>query len=169
LIDYVTNAGTRADVGRVQLEPDATITPLVETRADDFGGVLSPDGRFVAYHSDEGGTMEVFVRELNGSSGRWQVSNAGGDEPMWSTDGRAIFYRSEARLMRVAVETTPTFRAYLPTMLFDGVFIIRSDTGISYQPHPDGKRLLMTRGTDDTSIAKVRIVTRWVDELKGIR
>ncbi len=88
---------------------------------------------------------------------------------MWSPDGRAIFYRSESRLMRVAVETTPTFRAGLPSMLFDAVYIVGSATGISYEPHPDGKRLLMTRGTDDMSIAKVRIVTRWFDELKAIK
>ena len=71
--------------------------------------------------------------------------------------------------MRVTVETNPTFRTGVPTMLFDGVHIVRSDTGISYQPHPDGQRLLMTRGTDDTSVAKVRVITRWLDELKGIR
>ncbi|MDQ3488651.1 MAG: serine/threonine-protein kinase [Acidobacteriota bacterium] len=167
LIDYVNNTGNGA--GRVLLQPDATIEPLVNTKADDFGATLSPDGRFVAYNSDEGGAMEVFVRELRGSTGRWQVSNAGGEEPMWSPDGRAIFYRSESRLMRVAVETTPTFRAGLPSMLFDGVYIVGSDTGISYEPHPDGKRLLMTRGTDDMSIAKVRIVTRWFDELKALK
>ena len=72
--------------------------------------------------------------------------------------------------MQVAVETTPTFRAGRePAVLFDGVYIVRSDTGISYEPHPDGKRLVMTRGTDDTSIAKVRIVTRWFDELRAIK
>ena len=91
LIDYVSSS-TRADVGRVPLQPDATIEPLVNTKADDLGATLSPDGRFVAYNSDEGGAMEVFVRELRGSTSRWQVSNAGGEEPMWSPDGRAIFY-----------------------------------------------------------------------------
>ena len=166
LVDYVGNAVTRANIGRVPLRPDATIVPLVETRADDFGAALSPDGRFLAYQSDEGGTIDVFVRDLKNPSGRWQVSNTGGEEPMWSIDGRTIFYRSEARLMRVTVETTPTFRTGMPTILFDGVHIVRSDTGISYHPHPDGQRLLMTRGTDDTSVAKVRVITRWLEGLK---
>ncbi|MDQ3421717.1 MAG: serine/threonine-protein kinase, partial [Acidobacteriota bacterium] len=126
VVDYISNTGTRADIGRVPLRPDATIEPLVKTKADDFGATLSPDGRYLAYNSDEGGAMEVFVRELQGSTGRWQVSNSGGEEPRWAADGRAIFYRSGSSLMRVAVETTPTFRAELPSMLFDGVYIVRS-------------------------------------------
>ncbi len=69
LVDYVDNTGTGANVGRVPLRPDAPIEPVVQTGADDFAGMLSPDGRFLAYQSDEGGTIEVFVRDLKNPSG----------------------------------------------------------------------------------------------------
>ena len=106
---------------------------------------VSPDGRFLAYQSDADGRPEVYVRLLAPSSGRWQISNAGGEEPMWAPDGKSIYYRIEGRMMKVPVTATETFEAGLPVQIFDGVYNLRSDTGISYQPHPDGTRLLMTR------------------------
>jgi serine/threonine-protein kinase len=169
LVDYLIFGGARANIGRVVLRQGATVEPLVDTRADEYGAALSPDGRFVAYQADESGTPEVFVRELAGFTGRWQVSNAGGEEPMWSPDGRSIFYRFNGRLMRVPVETHRTFTVGPPAQLFEGVFNLRSDTGVSYQPHPDGSRLLMTRPADALGSGSIRIVTRWFDELKTVR
>ena len=169
LVDYIAFGGARANVGRLPLRQDAKIEPLVGTRADEYAAALSPDGRFVAYQSDEGGQPEIYVRELAASAGRWQVSNAGGEEPMWSHDGRMIFYRIEGRLMRVTVATGATFTAGLPELMFDGIFNLRSDTGVSYDPHPDGKRLLMTRPADVVSSGNVRVITRWLDGLGAIK
>ena len=169
VVDYFAFGDARANVGRLPLRQDAKIEPLVGTRADEYAAALSPDGRFVAYQSDEGGQPEIYVRELAASAGRWQVSNAGGEEPMWSHDGRMIFYRIEGRLMRVTVATGATFTAGLPELMFDGIFNLRSDTGVSYEPHPDGKRLLMTRPADVVSSGNVRVITGWLDELRAIK
>ncbi|MDQ3168852.1 MAG: protein kinase [Acidobacteriota bacterium] len=169
LIDYVAFGGARSNVGRVALTDGATIEPLVDTRADEYGAALSPDGRFVAYHSDEDGQPQVFVRELARSTGRWQVSNAGGEEPMWAPDGHAIYYRLEGRLMRVPVDTRTAFQTGLPALVLSDVYNMRSDTGLSYDPHPDGTRLLMIRAADVTSGGSVRLITRWFDELRAIK
>lgn len=168
LLDYIAFGGGRANVGRLPLREAAAIEPLVDTRADEYAATLSPDGRFVAYQSDADGRPQVYVREL-AAAGRWQISNAGGEEPMWSADGRTIFYRIEGRFMRVPVETRGTFTAGLPALLFDGIFNLRSDTGVSYQPHPDGTRLLMTRPADVAASGSVRVLTRWFDVLRTIK
>jgi serine/threonine-protein kinase len=173
LVDYISFGGARANTGRIPLRSDGGTDvkpePLVATRADEYSSSLSPDGRFVAYQSDEGGQPEVYVRELAASAGRWQVSNAGGEEPMWAADGRSIFYRIEGRLMRVTVDTRTTFAAGLPQVLFDGIFNLRSDTGISYQPHPDGTRFIMLRPAESASSGNVRVITRWLEGLETIR
>jgi serine/threonine-protein kinase len=170
LVDYIAFGGARANIGRMALAPGATIEPIVNTRADEYTAALSPNGRYLAYASDEAGIRhEIFVREPAASSGRWQVSNAGGEEPMWSPDGRWLYYRIESRLMRVPIGDGPAFQAGLPVLLFDDIYNLRSDTGISYHPHPDGTRLLMTRPAAIASGGAVRVMTRWFDELKAIK
>ena len=169
LVDYLAFGGARANIGRLQLKPGAKVEPIVDTRGDEYGAALSPDGRFLAYQSDPDGRPEVYVRTLASSSGRWQISNAGGEEPMWSSDGKSIYYRIEGRLMRVPVEAGVSFQAGLPVQLFDGVYNLRSETGISYQPHHDGTRLLMARAADVTSVGSVRVMTGWFGELRKIK
>ncbi|MDQ3421476.1 MAG: hypothetical protein M3541_22345, partial [Acidobacteriota bacterium] len=142
---------------------------IVSTARDEYAAALSPDGRLLAYQAVEGGRPEIYVRELVASAGRWQVSNAGGEEPMWSPDGRTLYYRFESQLMRVSVERTATFAASLPEILFAGILNLRSDTGVSYDPHPDGKRLLMVRRAQAASNGSVRLITNWVNELRGIK
>jgi serine/threonine-protein kinase len=169
LVDYIAFGGARANIGRLALREGAKVEPLLETRADEVGAALAPDGRFVAYQSDDSGRPEVYVRELEASAGRWQVSNAGGEEPMWAPDGKALFYRIEDRLMRVPVESTPTFTQGLPALVLDGIYNLRSDTGVSYDVHPNGTRLLMTRPADVASSGTIRVITSWFDVLRAIK
>jgi len=169
LVDSVGSTGTLANVARIPLREGGKPELIVNTVRDEYAAALSPDGRLIAYQAVEGGRPEVYVRELSASAGRWQVSNAGGEEPMWSPDGRSLLYRFESRLMRVAVDRTGTFAASLPEVLFDGIFNLRSDTGVSYDVHPDGKRLLMLRRAQAASDGSVRIVTNWSNELKAVK
>jgi len=169
VVDYVGYSGARTNVGRLPLTPGAKVEPIVDTRSDEYAGMLSPNGQLLAYQSDSDSRPEIFVRTLAASSGRWQISNAGGEEPMWAPDGKSIYYRIEGRLMQVPLVSTDPFQAGLPVQLFDGVYNLRSDTGISYQPHPDGRRLLMTRSADVISAGSVRVMTRWFDELRKVK
>jgi serine/threonine-protein kinase len=84
---------------------------------------FSPDGRWVAYHSNESGRSEIYVRPFPAAGGKWQVSDEGGGFPTWSGDGRSIFYRTDEGIMTAAVEAEGgTFRVDKPKLLFDGSF-----------------------------------------------
>jgi serine/threonine-protein kinase len=95
----------------VALKHDAQTTPLVNTQFMEFGAAASPDGRWLAYQSNESGRPEIYVRELVGSGGRWPISTGGGEEPRWSPDGRELYYRINAQLMAVPVQTRSSLQA----------------------------------------------------------
>ncbi len=86
-------------------------TPLVNTQFMEYGAAASPDGRWLAYQSNESGRPEIYVRELAGSGGRWPISTGGGEEPRWSPDGRELYYRINAQLMAVPIETRSSSQA----------------------------------------------------------
>ena len=82
---------------------------------------ISPDGRYMAYQSDESGTENVYVRPFpDVNEGKWQVSSNGGNSPLWSPDGRELFYRNGDATMAVAVETELAFKHGKPRFLFKG-------------------------------------------------
>jgi serine/threonine-protein kinase len=166
------DAGTfmnRGDIIRVPLKPDAQATPIINTQFNEFAAALSADGRWLAYQSSESGRPEVYVHDMAGSGGRWQVSTAGGEEPRWSPDGRELYYRNNNLFMSVAVDTRSTFQNGTPKTLFNGVFDLRSNSGVSYDVDPKGKRFLMLRLAEDVnSTAQVRIVLNWFDELRRL-
>jgi eukaryotic-like serine/threonine-protein kinase len=128
------------DLVRVELEGDRRVTPLLATRFDEAFPTLSPDGRWLAYASDESGRPEVYVRELEGGSGRVIVSRNGGSEPVWSRDGREIFYRDlEASwLMSASVELRPEFRVTSRVRLFDIGDLDAAAPHANYDVTPDG-------------------------------
>jgi eukaryotic-like serine/threonine-protein kinase len=132
-------------------------------------GELSPDGRWLAYQSNEGGASQVYVRpfpDVNG--GRWQVSPAGGTKPVWARNGRELFYLAGRSLMAVPVQTAPTFTAGTPVKLFEGPYFVALG-GRSYDVSLDGKRFVMIRETSEEeqpSADSVVIVLNWREELK---
>jgi serine/threonine-protein kinase len=112
---FVTREGDRStgDIADLVLyEPagDSLVrTPLTRTPANERSPMISPDGRFVAYVSDESGRDEVYVRETRPSENVWGVSKDGGREPLWARNGRELFFRGAGHLVRVGVRTEPTF------------------------------------------------------------
>ena len=151
--------------------PDGRQTPIIATGADEFSGAASPDGRWLAYQSNESGRYEVYVTDRTGAGGRWQISTAGGEEPHWSADGSEIFYRVDDRLMHVVVLSREPFRAGTPQKLFDGIYNVRSDTGVSYDVDPKTGRFLMTRLADAAAAApasSLKIVLNWFEDLRRV-
>ena len=134
---------------------------------------ISPDGRWMAYMSDESGQNEVYVRpfpEVN--KGRWQVSTGGGKSPLWSPNSRELFYLSSDSVMAVTVQTEPTFSLGTPKTLFRLTYIAGSTSGgMPWDISPDGKRFLMMKEAGSTSKPaeaprKINIVVNWTEELK---
>ena len=129
---------------------------------------ISPDGRWIAYQSNESGKSEIYVRSFpDVTQGKWQVSTSGGNTPLWSPDSRELFYRSGDATMAVPVETVPTFKPLIPTALFRGNYSRASWVDETYLDiSPDGKRFLMMKEVEAEAPRKINIVVNWFEELK---
>ncbi|TFG47377.1 MAG: hypothetical protein E4H38_08255, partial [Gemmatimonadales bacterium] len=146
---------------------DTTTVPLLVSPFDEFLPALSPDGRWLAYLSNESGQMEVFVRPFpNTQSAKWQVSSRGGFDVRWSHDGRELFYWSaEGVLMSVEVVPGTTFTAGRYTPLFNASGFTGDNIGW-WDITPDDKRFVMIHGgSDDTSTNELVVVENFPAEL----
>ena len=131
----------------------------------------------MAYTSNESGQNQVYVRpfpEVEG--GRWQVSTTGGDSPLWSPEGREIFFRNGDAVMGASLRTDPTFSVETPKMLFRGTYIssvlaFGSWDFSTWDMSPDGRRFLMMKELGAATPAergprKINVVLNWFEELK---
>jgi serine/threonine-protein kinase len=130
------------------------------------GGQFSPDGNWIAYTSLESGRNEVYVRPFQSQGAKTQISNQGGSEPVWSRDGRELFYLNDLKTMVVDVRTQPSFTAGSPRALFTGHFE-PSQNGVSgYDISRDGKRFLKVLSPRTEAVSQFNIVLNWLEELK---
>jgi eukaryotic-like serine/threonine-protein kinase len=126
---------------------------------------FSQDGRWVAYMSDESGVDEVYVAQYPEMTGRVIVSTHGGNWPVWSRDGRELFYRQGSAVMAVTVRTTPKLILGIPQRLFTGPYV-GVDGDRKFDVAPDGRRFLMLERTDEAR--HLVIVQNWFEELKDL-
>ena len=158
------------DIAIVSLDGGGDTTPLLQTTFRERNPELSPDGRWLAYASNESGREEIFVRgfpEVD-AGGRWQVSTGGGLQPLWSRDGRELFYRSGDALLAVSIETDPTFIAGNAEVVFERQYA-NPQGGRTYDISPDGERFLMIKQVESASEAsQIIVVQNWFEELKRL-
>ena len=151
---------------------------LLQTPAHEFDAALSPDGRWLAYTSDESGREEIYVQPMPAMDGKWQVSRNGGVWPIWAPDGEELFYREGPALGAVTVEETTTFSTGAPVELFRdtsfypfGAMLVGGNSaGRNHALSPDGQRFLLNydgRGAAETSGVEVVIVQNWFEELNA--
>jgi len=136
--------------------------PFLESQYNKQQARFSPDGKWVAYASNESGRDEIYVAPYPGAGGKSQVSAEGGTSPQWARNGREMFYRSGNKMMVVDVETGAAFRAGAPKVLFE-----RADVTDGFGVAPDGQRFLVfksVRGPAQT--AELRVVVNWFEELR---
>ena len=116
---------------------------FLRTPSNETLPAVSPDGRWIAYKSDESGTFEVYVRPFPGPGGKWQISNAGGQLPIWSRNGRELFFENlDNRIMVTDYEPrNDSFVAGKPRLWSDQQF--RAGGTLNYDLAPDGKRFAM--------------------------
>ena len=118
--------------------------PFLESRFDQSGGRFSPDGKWIAYESNETGAMEIFVRSFPASDQRWQVSVGGGDTPRWRGDGRELYYVSaDRKITAVEIRTDPKFQAGSPRALFPTQIIPNIEARNNYDVTSDGRRFVV--------------------------
>jgi Tol biopolymer transport system component len=143
---------------------DQTLTPAVVANGNQCEGQVSPDGKWLAYASDESGDWEVYIAPLPGTGGKLQVSRGGGLEPRWRSDGKEIFYVSFAgsnkRLMAVPVTAEGGLSTGSPVPLFQirGRSIVSSTDLFSYDVTADGQRFLVNQYVRPTQILPLNIV-----------
>jgi Tol biopolymer transport system component len=128
---------------------------------------ISPDGRRLAYTSDESGRSEVYVQPFPALGDKTLVSAGGGAEPRWSRDGRQLFYRQGNRMMVVDMQTKSTFKVRAPRLLFEGPYA-RSNFWTNYDVAANGQRFVMLKEEDEARANQMlRVVLNWTDELKN--
>jgi Tol biopolymer transport system component len=163
LVVYALGANGE-DIFTLPLDPKASPTPFLQTPASEKAPTLSPDGRWIAYCSDESGRDEIYVQPYPGPGGKVQVSTDSGAEPVWARNGREIFYRKAEKMMAVDVSTQPSFSASTPRMLFEGRFTRGHRGHANYDVSPDGNHFLMIQGQESGSIP-IHVVLDWSAEL----
>jgi hypothetical protein len=131
-------------------------------------GIFSPDGKWIAYTSNETGVYEVYVQPFPAAGEKWKIPAQGGAQPRWRGDGKEMFYRTlDGKMMAVSVNTTGGFKAEAPRMLFqssaDPLF---PNLGMSYAVTSDGQRLLMNAAADESRASPITIITNWTAGLK---
>jgi Tol biopolymer transport system component len=136
--------------------------PLIQTRASESGARVSPDGRWIAYESDQSGQFEVYVRAFPGPSRDRQISIDGGSAPRWAPNGRELFYRKDNKMMAVEVSTKGEFVPGTPKQLFEGPFVLWPDT---YDVARDGRFLMLKN--EPQPVSQLILVQNWFEELKA--
>jgi len=162
---------------RVLSIADRKIRAVIQTTANEMAPEFSPDGRWLAYVSNQSGRHEVYVQPYPGPGERHLISTNGGNQPAWSPNSRELFYVQGAgldggpiALMSVSVETTPAFRAGTPEKLFES-FNLRSAWGRGYDVASDGRRFLMALDKErakNPPPAQMIFVQHWFEELKRL-
>ena len=159
-------AETGWDIWALPLGGDKKPFPIVTTNFDELWATFSPDGRYVAYQSNESGRSEIAVQEFPEARNKWQVSTDGGGQSFWRGDGRELFYRSGSRLMSVPVEAGETFTAGTPAPLFQARFAAVTIRG-HYRPTPDGQRFLVLSPLGRDALQPASVVLNWTAALKN--
>jgi serine/threonine-protein kinase len=148
---------------------DRKAKPFLRTPFNESAARFSPDGRWLAYISDESGRYEIYVQPYPGPGAKLQISTDGGTEPVWNPRGRELFYRNGNKMMVVDVAATQTaFIASKPRVLFDGEYLPTPATTPNYDVSPDGQRFLMikTGGAGEVAPTQINVVFNWFEELK---
>jgi serine/threonine protein kinase/Tol biopolymer transport system component len=164
VIVFSTGDGGIVDISLVGLGGDA-ITELLSGPEDEREPVLSSDNRWIAYVSDESGRDEVYVQLFPALGSKLPISVDGGTEPLWSPDGKTIFYRHGPRVMAVDVEMGQVLSAGVPRVQFEGTYI--TERGRNYDVTPDGQQFVMIRRAEGWPV-EFYVVIDWLEELERL-
>ena len=158
-----TDSGTSRDLYIMSLDSPRTIRPYLVTRFDERSPAISPDGRWLAYASNESGHDEVYVRGYPEPAGRWQISVAGGTAPRWGGNGRELFYRNEDALISVDVSTRPTFSTGAHRTLFTAPYYGQPDHA-DFDVSNDGRQFVFIGGS--TARPDLVVMLNFLEELR---
>jgi Tol biopolymer transport system component len=159
---------THFDIWVLPMAADRQPTVFLQTPFREGAGSFSPDGRWIAYQSDDQGKLEVYVQTYPASGGKWQISTNSGQLPVWRSDGKELYYLSaDGKLMAVEVKPGGSFEATVPRALFD-LAPARALAGSTstYAVTPAGDRFLFVTAREEVANMQFTVVTNWAAEVK---
>ena len=160
---------TEGDIWFLRLEGDRKPEVFLQTAANEQAPRFSPDGRWLAYTSNESGKYEVFVRPFPSGDRKWQISTGGSSSARWSADGKELFYLQDKTMMAVAVSAEgSSFSADKPRKLFEVQSALNVFRGFDIAP--DGQRFVMVKSAEeekDADRSHLTFVFNWFEELKA--
>ena len=148
------------------LPPGGKARPFLETPFNEHGAMFSPDGKWLAYTSDESGQDEVYLQPFPGPGAKTQISTDGGSEPAWARSGSELFYRNADKLMSVTIRQTPQFEPGAPRLLFEGIYESDHRGDTNYDVTADGQRFIMIKS--DRQFTRLNVVLNWFRELREV-
>ena len=156
---------TNLNIWVLPIEGDRKPFLYFQSPQEDGLATFSPDGRFVAYRSNESGSSEVYVQTFPASGGKWSISTNGGQNPFWSPRGKELFFIApDNKLMSVEIGSGTSFEPGKPHALFD-LAAVRTAQSLQYHVSADGQRFLFnSRMAEATS--SVAVVINWTADLK---
>lgn len=146
------------------VRPAESPVPFLISPFDESVPEFSPDGHLLAYVSDESGQAEVYVQPYPGPGAKWLVSVGGGADPVWSPDGRELFYRRGDSVMHVPIRLAPSFETGAPREIFNMNDVVPGDAR-NYDVSPDGRRFVMVHGGRAAAPGTFNLVLHWLTEL----
>ncbi len=153
-------------IWRMRLDGDRTPQPLFPAPAGESVGQLSPDGKWIAFQAPVSSRQEIYVAPFPGPGARHQISTSGGTEPLWSRDGRELFFQNGAQLMGVTVAPGAVFSASTPHLVYEGRFFKAINGNTSWAVTRDGKRFLrIQQVVPERAITHLELVLNWFSEL----
>ncbi len=164
------NSETNWDIWLLQMENKNKSETFLQTNFNEYHPMISPDGRWIAYTSDESGQPEIYVRPFPTGPGKWLISTDGGGEPLWARDGNELFYRNAGKLMAVTIETKPSFLAGRTRLLFQRKYNPREMNPFgspNYDVSSDG-RFLIIKPDSSASSTQINFALNWFEELKRL-
>jgi dipeptidyl aminopeptidase/acylaminoacyl peptidase len=166
-VEWSKNTGS--DIWLLRTEEGHEPIPLMQTTADEAYPEFSPDGRWIAYATNESGQYEVYVQSFPEAGEKYQISTDGGLRPAWSKDGTEIFYRKGDQVLAVSVETGSSFVAGRPRVLFERYYVSAIAVR-TYDISLDGKRFVMIgrEPFPDTPITHLNVTLNWFEELERL-
>ena len=169
ILSSALSNGAQMDLMLLPLEGKREWQPLLQTRFTEFGARLSPDGRWLAYVSDESGRQEVYVRAFPSLEGKMQVSTAGGTQPVWSKRGDELYFQTAEAMMAVRLQAGSAVSISRPRKLFENKYYLKGGTHTGFDVARDG-RFLMVGATlvqgAEVPLSNLSVVLNWHEELK---
>ncbi len=158
---------TGYDIWMLSLDGERTAQPFLQSRSNERYAAFSPNGRWIAYTSDESGRREVYVRSFPEPGAKRQVSTEGGFDPLWNPNGRELFYRRDGQMLAVETKTDGELVLGTPRLLFESDSYMSQES--SYDVSADGERFVMIdRGGSVPPPRELVLVQNFAEEVKRL-